>query len=174
MKAPKKQRKRNKGAKTKVEASKQHKRGVTHGDNGNHYVSKPPPVTRSISTKERGGKLNKTSSLEEPSPLQPRTCFICPSINMGSSQLSSICLYMNSITRVNLSWSISTTYNTTHWSRKCQGSLMIKLLGQPQFLSFLELWFCFSVLWWSWICNHPFIRPFSQIWISRIMKVKKN
>jgi hypothetical protein len=32
------------------------------------YIPKPPPVARSISTKERGGKLLKTSSLEEPSP----------------------------------------------------------------------------------------------------------
>jgi hypothetical protein len=75
--------------------------------------------------------------------------------------------------RVNFSWSIPTTYNTTHWTTKCQGSLMVKVLGQPNSCHFLSCVFCFSVLWCSWICNHPSIRPFIQIWISRIMKVRK-
>jgi hypothetical protein len=36
---------------------------------GKHQVLKPPPITRSISNKERGGPSKRMPSLEEPSPI---------------------------------------------------------------------------------------------------------
>ncbi len=38
-----------------------------------HQLPEPPPITRSISNKERGGPLESMPSLEEPSPIA--TCF---------------------------------------------------------------------------------------------------
>jgi len=38
-----------------------------------HQLPEPPPIARSISNKERGGPLERTPSLEEPSPIA--TCF---------------------------------------------------------------------------------------------------
>jgi hypothetical protein len=52
---------------TKVEASKQPKKGVPHKKKKDPLNIETFTSHLSISTKERGGKPNKTSSLEEPS-----------------------------------------------------------------------------------------------------------
>jgi hypothetical protein len=68
-KAPKKGRENKKqGARTKVQASKQPKRGRPQGRKGTTKYCNFHQSAMSISTKERGGKLDKSTSLKELSP----------------------------------------------------------------------------------------------------------
>ncbi len=118
-KAPKKGRENKKqGARTKVQASKQPKRGRPQGRKGTTKYSNFHQSAWSISTKERGGKLDKTTSLKELSPAitvhlkMQAACALCKA---GPPPLDTEELTLNSIdtfcyTIFNNIWSLSDNY----------------------------------------------------------------